>query len=707
MPQNAIKLDPAQVEEERNILASAEYKEMQEKVDKEEESFEKAFDEATSSKESTKEGISYKVDSMARKVRSIFDQRVRDRYLLERKWLRQLRQYRGEYSEETLQNLHPNRSKAFVRFTRTKVKTVTSRLVDFLFPANGEKNWGIEPTPIPVSNPEMVKLMQLQFEEQTGQPISSEDLIYQVFQQAKAASENMSKEIEDQLNDCRYRDILKSVIHSGCLYGTGILKGPQITLKDSKAYVQDMNGQWVTIESKQLVPFLEHVSLWDFYPDLTSKTIDNCRDIIQRHYIDKSKLVALANRGDFRRDAINQYLEFNQHGHYEKKAFETQLDVMGDVQNANTNPSQNDSKKYEMLEYWGFVDAYDLERLGVTIPEEMKGIQELRTNIFVLGDRIIKAVIDPLGSDNWPYYAFYFDKDETSIFGEGIAEIMSDIQELLNASFRGMLDNAAVSAGPQVEVNLDLLGPDEDPTDIYPFKTWLRTGTGIEAQEPAIRVHKLPSYTNEFIAMSQFIEQYGDEVTTIPKFLHGGPTAGGAGRTMGGMSMMQGNANITIKDQVKNFDDGITKPFITAIYHWNMQFNDKPEIKGDFDVVATGTSSLIAKEVYTDSLIQFANITANPLDQAYVKRQYLISEICKSLDLDVRQAMKTEIEMAAEQRQAQQQQQEQQAFAMNVTETARQGGISPDDLLNYINMLMEEMKRTQAMIAQSQAGPVV
>ena len=648
--------------------------------------------------------VRYVVDDLARQIRSIFDQRVLERNLIEQGFLKNLRQFKGEYPQETLDNMHPNRSKAFIRFTRTKVKTVTSRLVDFLFPANGDKNWGIQPTPIPETNPEVIKLMQLQYQEKTGEPISQEDLLYQIRMFAEKTSENMSKEIEDQLCDLRYRDILKNVIHSGCLYGTGILKGPMVKIKSNKSYVQDANGEWITLNNQELVPFISNTSIWDFYPDLSAKTIDNARNIIERHHMDKSKLVRLANRGDFRRDAINQYLEFARDGDLIKKDFETELDTMGKVQDINAFQSKN--KKFEVLEFWGYVDAYQLEELGVTIPDCMKGIQELKANIWVLGNRVIKATINPLDMEGWPYFLFYYDKDETSIFGEGIASIMADIQELMNASFRAMLDNAAISAGPQIEVNLDLLGPDEDPTDIYPFKTWLRTGTGIEAQTEAIRVHTLPSYTNEFIQMANLIERYGDEVTTIPKFLHGGGTqgVGGAGRTMGGMSMMMGNANITIKDQVKNFDDGITKPFISALYDWNMQFNDKPEIKGDFDIMPKGTSSLVAKEVYMDSLIQFANITANPIDQQYIKRKAMIEEIAKAMDIDVKTFLKSDQQIAQESAMATNKQKEEQQFAMNITETARQGGISPEDLLNHINMLLDEVKQTQQMVMQQQQG---
>lgn len=695
----SIKLNREVVEKERAELSEKEQEQLSEDIKKENESFENAFDKALEEDKPKVKKNAYKVDGLATRIKGIFDQRCRERNLWEQKWLSNLRQFKGEYDEDVLNNLHPNRSKAFMRSTRAKVKTMTSRLTDLLFPSTGDKNWDIAPTPIPETDPEQVQLMVMQYQEATGEMISPEDLNAAIRKQSEMASENMSKEIADQLTDLRYRDIIKSVIHSGCLYGTGVLKGPLIKLKKNKQYVQDANGNWVMLSNESLTPFIEYVPLWDFYPDMSAKTIMNCHDIIQRHNMDKHRVIQLADRGDFDRDAINQYLVNSQTGNYEKKSHEIDLDAMGDVQTVSGEHGKD--RKYEVLEFWGYVDSYDLQQLGVDVPKEMEGLQELKANIWVLGDRVIKAAINPLEGMVWPYFLFYFDKDETSIFGEGIASLMKDVQELINASFRAMLDNAAISAGPQIEANVELLGPDEDPTEVYPFKVWLRTGSGVEAQTEAIRVHTLPSYTNEFMNMSSFIEKYADEVTTIPRFLQSGETQGGVSRTMGGLSMMYGNANISIKDQVKNFDDGITKPFISAMYDWNMQFNPKGSIKGDFEVQAKGTSSLVAKEVYMENLIQFANITGNPADQQYLNRKRLISEVAKALDVDDKNLLKSDEQVAQEQQAAMEQQRAQQQFDMQIIETARAGGISPDDLLNQLSMYREELIRTQQMMAQS------
>ena len=53
----------------------------------------------------------------------------------ERRMIRDLRQYRGQYDPEIVKQIHPNRSKAFIRLTRTKVKTFDATGSDYFVTA--------------------------------------------------------------------------------------------------------------------------------------------------------------------------------------------------------------------------------------------------------------------------------------------------------------------------------------------------------------------------------------------------------------------------------------------------------------------------------------------------------------------------------------------------------------------------------------------
>lgn len=644
-------------------------------------------------------------DSLARYVKGCFDTADRDRRSIEYRWLEDLRQERGEYAPEILERMDPNRSKAYIRLTRTKVKTVDSRLTDFLCPANGEKNWAISPTPLPDVSQDFMKAALAEHIITTGSQISPEEFEQLLMKKCTERANRMSKLIEDQLIELRYRDVLRETIHSGNLYGTGILKGPMVSFITNKQYKKDIdeNGyeKWHLDESDSIMPQVENVSVWDFYPDMSATKLEDCRFMIQRHKMDKHELSDLSRRSDFRGKALRRYLRANPDGDYENKWFECQLHAMGDqIETGAASVELN--KKYEVLEFWGYIDAEDLQRAGVTVPDKLKGSLELCANIWVLGNKTIKAELAPLDGVRWPYYLYYYDKDETSIFGWGIPYIMRDPQELVNSAFRAMLDNAAITAGPQIEVNLDLISEDEDPTDVRPFKIWARTGTGLEAQAEAIRVMPLQSYTSEYLKMIEAFERYSDEVTTIPRYMWG-DQAGGAGRTASGLSMMMGSANITIKDQVKNFDDGITKPFITALYHWNMQFGNDEGVKGDYAVKATGSASLVAKEVYANSLMQFANITNNNVDLPVVKRAAVVRNIADALDLGDKDLVLSDKEIELANQQQAENAQKEREFMLRMVETAREYGISPNDMIENMRLLQSDIAKP----AQQQEVPDV
>lgn len=633
------------------------------------------------------------VSGLATYVQNCFDKSVAARQEIENKWVEALRQYKGVYSPEVLSRMNKYRAKAFIRITRAKVRTIDSRLSDLLFPANGDKNWSVEPTPIPeFGDKKMAAILQL-WKEESGQDATRETLELLMTEEAKKQARKMSKVIEDQLVELKYREIMRNVIHSGNVYGTGVLKGPLVTISENHQYYKQVskNGKetWMLQEHDTITPFIEYVRLWDVYPDMSSENLDDCRYIVQRRKMDKHELINLSKRSDFDAETILKYLAEFPDGDYQKMGFETELSSLGDIIEAQDAAGSN-SKKYEVLEFWGYVDAHDLETHGVDIPFEKKAQIELMANIWVLGDHVIKAALSPVEGIKWPYFFYYYDKDETSLFGEGIPSIMKDIQDLVNSSFRAMLDNAAISAGPQVEVNLDLLSEDEDPRDFYPFKVWLRTGEGADASNPAIRQLQIQTNSADYLNMIELFRTYGDEITSIPRTMWGEPTGTNA-RTSGGISMLLGNANITIKDQVKNFDDGITKPFITAMYYWNMQFNSDEDIKGDYAVVARGSSSLIAKEVRSQALIQFAQMTGNELDMGTVKRPAMIRAIAESLDLSGENLVYTDKEIEVRNQQQQQAAQEERQWMSEMVEVAREYGISPSSMLDSLRMMRREL----------------
>jgi hypothetical protein len=583
-----------------------------------------------------------------------FRQAELDRNQTETRWLKDLRQFKGIYEPDVEQGIG-KRSKAFVRKTRVKVKTVNARMMDLLFPANQDRNWSIDATPVP----SIAKEVRAQLEQALGQNLQRQPTIDElkavVQEYVKSASGKMANTIDDQLTETRYRKVAKEVIHSGNLYGTGILKGPLVEKKVRISYVRK-GGRWQAKEESYTVPFVDHVPLWRFYPDMSATSIEDCRYTWEQHLMTRAGLLELADRPRFDRQAIIDYVQGRPDGEYTQRQVDLELRQFGERNAIDTSKTG----LYEVLERWGWVTADDLLMVNVRIPENRRH-ESFFAQVWMLPNgTVIKAALQPITGATFPYHFYYFDKDETSLFGEGVAAIMRDDQEMLNAGVRMLLDNAAIAAGPQLEVNVRALSNRENVSEMYPFKIWQRNGE--DANSPAIRVIDLPAHMPELSNIIAMFEANADETTAIPRYMTGENVTNGAAGTASGLSMLMGASGIVLKDLVVNFDEGVTRPFVTALYRWNMRFNPDDGIKGDYDVKARGAASLVAKEVRSQTLGMFAQ-SLQPEERQYIKWDELVRARAETQELG--NILKTADEVQAEQNnpQAQQMQQLQQAQA--------------------------------------------
>ena len=106
-------------------------------------------------------------------------------------------------------------------------------------------------------------------------------------------------------------------------------------------------------------------------------------------------------------------------------------------------------------------------------------------------------------------------------------------------------------------------------------------------------------------------------------------------RTASGMSMLMGAASLNIKTVIKNIDDSLIKPLGESMFQWNMQFYEgELPIIGDFEIKATGSSSLMRKEVRSQRLTMFLQTIQNPQIAPFVRISEVIKELAYSLDLD-------------------------------------------------------------------------
>ena len=589
-------------------------------------------------------GVAGFVDSQYRRSK---DARQPD----EERWLRSYRNYRGIYGPD-VQFTSSEKSKAFIKVTKTKVLAAYASMVDVLF-AGSKYPIGIEARKYPdgaadavnydpnqltgekvqekagvdyeiprtIARPELARDLGLYSDIlepvsdslNTGAGITATAITYEP---AKAAARKMEKKMHDQLDESSAEKHLRSATFECALFGTGVMKGP---FEYDKEYPNwNENGDYDPVY--QTIPKVEYVSIWDFYPDPDARNMDEAEFTIQRHRMSRSQLRGLKRRPHFRDESIELAVDYGPS--YQREYWEHTLE-----DDANTS----NIDRYEVLEYWGIMDAELAEEADFDIPEDMEDREQVQVNIWVCNGQILRLVMNPFTPIRIPYCAVPYEMNPYSFFGVGVAENMEDTQLLMNGFMRMSVDNAALSGNLLIEVDETNLVPGQD-LEVYPGKVFRRQA-GAPGQ--AIFGTKFPNVSQELTMMFDKARQLADESTGIPSYSHGMSGVMGVGRTASGMSMLMGAAAQSIKAVVRNIDDYLLSPMGKSLFAFNMQFNfDKEFAQGDLEVKARGTESLMRNEVRSQRLLQFMQMTANPQLAPMVKYDYILRELAASMDLD-------------------------------------------------------------------------
>jgi len=574
----------------------------------------------------------------------------------EERWLRSYRNYRGLYGSD-VQFTEAEKSRVFIKVTKTKTLAAYGQMVDVLF-AGHKFPISVEPTVLPegvVSDvsfdpkkPEQLKgetslsspygfegdgkelpagatEKSLQdmlgpLEEKLGEIEGLEEGVGQsptsiTFSPSMIAAKNMEKKIMDQLQESGANKQLRSTVFEMALFGTGVMKGPFAVDKEYPNW--DDEGNYSPIF--KTIASTSHVSVWNFFPDPDAANMDEAQYVIERHKMSRTQLRALKKRPYFRDSVIDEVIDSGES--YDKKYWEDDL---------SDYAPDHGVDRFEVLEYWGNCDVQMLLDNNVDIPKELEEHDELQTNIWICNGKLLRMVLNPFKPSTIPYMAAPYELNPYSFFGVGIAENMDDTQTLMNGFMRMAVDNAVLSGNLLIEVDETNLVPGQD-LSVYPGKVFRRQG-GAPGQ--AIFGTKFPNVSGENLQLFDKARQLADESTGMPSFAHGQTGVSGVGRTASGISMLMNAASGSIKTVVKNIDDYLLRPLGEGLFRFNMQFNFDKNIKGDLEVVARGTESLMANEVRSQRLMSFLQTASNPALAPFAKFNYIIREIAKAMDLD-------------------------------------------------------------------------
>ncbi|RLC18902.1 MAG: hemophilus-specific protein [Deltaproteobacteria bacterium] len=614
--------------------------------------------EASQAEEFKKQGIAGHIRTQFFQMRSDRETRGISNRLVE-----SLRAYRGEYTPQKLTAIAQfGGSEVYAKLTQVKCRGATSMLRDIYL--SGDRPWFIEPTPDPTLPEDVTKsVLELVTSEvaklqEAGQPIDHNTVTDRIKQltgsakkaalkEAKKEADKATRYLDDMLVEGKFYEKLTEFLHNIAIFPYAFMKGPVVRMatdvkwENGKAVVKDIPKMYWTAPSPFDIYWSSQVDYFENSP------------IIEHLRLQRSDLNNLIGVPGYDEAAIRAALE-----EYGQGGLSDWLDYT-DTEKAHLegrqDPHINHSDEIDTLEFHGNMQGKMLLEYGFTaeeVPDEQK---DYFCTAWLVGYHIIKVQIDPNPRKRHPYYKSSFEKIPGAIIGNGVPEIMSDVQDVANASLRALVNNLSIASGPQVVINDDRVSPNTNTDDLYPWKRWHTLTDPFGSSEKAIDFFQPDSRSAELIAVYEKMSILADEISAIPRYMTGSAAGqGAAGRTASGLSMLMENAGKIMQSVAANIDTDIFQPLLARLYDTVLLTDESGRLNGDENIRVRGVTFANQRETERARILEFLQLTANPMDAQIVGmegRAELLRETADRIGLDYASIVPDEEAMAGRQMQ--------------------------------------------------------
>ena len=556
-----------------------------------------------------------KMKTLGQRLFSLWETYRTDRKPAEDKWLRNLRQFRGIYDPEILTQIPKNRSKAYPKLTRWKVIGTVARLMQMLFPQT-EENYNVTSSQFPnISQQQLQQVLDALVASKAGEGVdpktvvcTAEEIESAIHEFAKGKAERMQMKLKDDLQEMEYTSLARKVVFSGVLYNVGILEGPfHIPYKARTWQRDELRGTYKAVEVDKLKPRFEFCPVWEYYPDMSATALDKQDGSFRRRIFTRKQVEDLGLRPDFFKANIDAWLLAHKDGNHKPEEWETAL--KGEAKGDKTAVSDNSGRKYVVLSWIGGVTGHELKACGADIKDDELG-KTFDGEVWLIENTVIKCKVAMLAGKSRRYHEFVFEDDDLSLLGNGQCDTLRDSQLSIGEAARMLLDEASVG-GENLIINVEKLAPGQNH-DPQSHKVWKEETEGVNAQTPAVRVVPRQSRIADLMNQVNLFMEFADKESGLPPPSMGDVSQGGseALRTQGGASMFLGAAALPIRDTVRNFD-AFTISVMKSLVEWNMRYDPNDSRDGDHDIIARGSTSLIAKEVLAQSFDVLAGMLSD------------------------------------------------------------------------------------------------
>jgi hypothetical protein len=539
------------------------------------------------------------------------------------------------------------RSTVFLNITKPKTDSTVSRVQEMLLP-HDDSPFDIKPTPIPDLGDAVAMNDQRQITLADGTQASAANVATAAIAKAQISAEKAKTQFEDWFVEGKIYPELRKCIKDAARIGTGVMKGPFPYAKHEKKWT--VQGAVAALTQKtKIKPGGKCIKAEDLYPDPScGDDIHQGAFIFERDYMTARRIRALAEIPGYDRQAVAEVL----------KAGPQNRRVRGArfIVDRDGETRQFDSETYEVFYYYGDIPPQDLINGGFVIngltdyqdnpnlgdaenakarEDQIDQALQLNTVSIVatmINERIVRVSMNPLETGEFPFDVLPWEPVEGQPWGRGLPRKIAVAQRMLNAAVRALMENAGMSAGPQVVVAKGIIEPWNDRYEVVGRKGWYFSPTDtVKDVKEAFSVVQIETAQAELQAIIEFALKMADELANIPMLLQG--ILGNAPDTFGGMKMLETNASSPLKGIAKLFDDRVMIPWLNRWYSWLMADPEvSPDAKGDHEIEAKGSTALVQREDSGLFLMQSYPLLGKDEFEIDPKKWY--AELCRAHKFD-------------------------------------------------------------------------
>jgi hypothetical protein len=591
-----------------------------------------------------------------------------------------LRTFKGQYDATKLAEIRKfGGSEVYLRLVSQKCRAATSLLRDIYL--GTDRCWALRPPDDPDVPEDVFQQIDQLIQSEAGQVAITlgqppapadlqkrrEELMLSAMDAARVHAAKQAKwsedKVEEILREGGFYHALAEFLVDLPIFPFACIKGPVVRVVPTVIWPK--GGGRPTIQMKPTLTW-NRVNPFDLWWTPGVSDIANA-NMIEKLRITRAELNELLDLPGYNRDEVYAVLdEYGRGGLYDNwDTTDAERSVLENLE----NPMWNRSALISMMEFNGNVQGRVLQDYGLAVPDELR---DYHVQVWAIGNHVIKAHLSPSPRMRHPYFITSYEKVPGTPVGNGLTDLLTDMQECSNATLRALINNLSIASGPQVVIDDDRLAPNENGEDMFPWKRWhvRRDPFGNGSGKSPIEFFQPQDFSDKLLKVIDKFVELADDVSAIPKYI-GGQASSGAGRTASGLAMLMGNASKILQSVSANVDRDVMENALLQLVDLILLTDTTGLLNGEERVTVLGVNVAMQRETQRQRQLEFLQHTANPLDMKIIQmkgRGKVLRAVSTGLGLPGEDIVPDD-----EALERMQQQQEQQAQDANIMEKVNEG----------------------------------